>query len=59
MLPDSEHDSSGLSETTPTVPMPGRRSRIVAAMLGSWATGALEMLPSASKPDAQAAGDLS
>jgi hypothetical protein len=42
------HACPVLSETAPTLPMPSRRSRISSAMLGSWASGAQEMVPSAS-----------
>jgi hypothetical protein len=33
-----------LSAMAPTVPVPGRRSRISSAILGSWGIGALEMV---------------
>jgi hypothetical protein len=42
-------DRSGfLSEIAPTLTVPVRRSRISSAMLGLWAIGAQEMVPSAS-----------
>ena len=44
-----------LSEIAPTMPVPGQRSRISSAILGSVVIGAQEMVPSASMADAQAA----
>jgi hypothetical protein len=55
MLPESQHDSSGLSEMAPTMSVPGRRSRTYPRSSAQWPSGALEMVPSASKADAQAA----
>jgi hypothetical protein len=53
MLPDRRHDSSGFERDDAEDSSPFGVRRSSSAMLGSWATGALGMVPSASEPHAQ------